>query len=170
MLYRVRQFFQSILLKPAPQDLQIAYSHLPDALIPLFERMSPADQVHSIRVCQSLFNQGHDNPDLLVAALLHDVGKSLVRPTVWERVLVVLANRIAPGQVLKWGEAEAKGWKRAFVIACKHPEWGAEFVAEHGGSATAVKLIRNHQATGKQSQDNELSAQLALLQSADGEN
>lgn len=170
ILYRVRQFIQSIWTISSPRDLQVVQSHLPTALQQLFERMSPADQAHSIRVCQSLLKQGHDDPDLLVAALLHDVGKSIVRPTVWERVLFVLANRIAPRQVLKWGEAEVKGWKRAFVIAHKHPEWGAELVAEHGGSPAAVDLIRNHQAVGGWTQDAELSSYLTLLQSADGEN
>jgi hypothetical protein len=169
-IYRVRQFFQSLWLKSSPTDLQIAYTYLPDSLIPLFMSMSPADQSHSLRVCEALLDQGHEDPDLLAAALLHDVGKSLEPPTVWERVLAVLANQIAPHRVLNWSEAEARGWRKPFVIANKHPDWGADLVAKHGGSETLIQLIRYHQVEPESLQDDRLIAQLSLLQAADSAN
>ena len=38
--------------------------------------MSVSDQRHSLNVMRTLRRQGHTEPDLLAAALLHDVGKS----------------------------------------------------------------------------------------------
>ncbi|MGD8850543.1 MAG: HD domain-containing protein, partial [Anaerolineales bacterium] len=142
----------------------------PETLEALFKRMEPADQAHSIRVYRSLLEQGHSDPDLLTAALLHDVGKSLVTPNIWERVFYVLANRIAPGQVLRWGEAEASGWKRAFVIARKHPVWGADLARNHGATPAAVRLIKHHQDTDTALQDDQLAYHLSLLQAADSGN
>lgn len=168
--YRAVQFLRTLRDKPSAADRQFAHNHLPPSMRPLFDRMSPADQSHSIRVCRSLLDQGHTDPDLLTAALLHDVGKSVQSPGVWERVLIVLANQIAPGQVLKWSAAEPRGWKRAFVIAHKHPEWGADLVAEHGGSPTTVRLIRQHQQRPDSGQAGGFELQLALLQAADSGN
>jgi putative nucleotidyltransferase with HDIG domain len=168
--YRTHQFLRTVWDKPSAADLQLALHHLPQSLETLFKHMDPADQAHSIRVCRSLLRQGHCDPDLLTAALLHDVGKSLVRPTVWERVLYVLANRIAPRQVLKWGKAEANGWKRAFVIARQHPHWGADLVRKHGASPAVVRLIRHHQDTDTALHDDQLALHLSLLQAADSGN
>lgn len=168
--YRTLQFLRTFWNKPTSADLQIVSAHLPVVLRSLFDRMTPADQAHSIRVCQTLLRQGQDNPDLLIAALLHDVGKSVLQPTVWERVLVVLANQIVPERVFMWSEAEARGLRRAFVIAHKHPEWGADLVAEHGGSNIAVQLIRFHQTQPGSNQPEALSHHLSLLKAADSGN
>lgn len=168
--YRTLQFVRTILGKQTESQLQLVRHYLPDSLIPLFMSMSPTDQSHSLRVCEALLDQGHEDPDLLAAALLHDVGKSLESPTVWERVLVVLANQIAPHRVLNWSEAEARGWRRPFVIAHKHPDWGADLVAKHGGSETLIELIRYHQKEPESLQEDKLIAQLSLLQAADSAN
>lgn len=165
--YRTLQFLRTIFDKPNQADLKFAHEHLSASLQPLFSRMSPSDQAHSIRVCRWLLEQGCTDPDLLTAALLHDVGKCVVTPRIWERVLVVLANQIAPRRVLRWSEAEARGWKRPFVIAHKHPDWGAELVAAYGGTAATVQLIQNHQAQPSQLPADQLRGDLSLLQAAD---
>lgn len=156
--------------RPAATELNVVRAHLPESLWPLFERMSPSDQAHSIRVFQALIKMGHTDLDLLTAALLHDVGKCLDKPNVFERVMVVLANRIAPGRVLTWSEGRAKGWKRAFVIAHQHPEWGADLVAQHGGTDATVQLIRHHQRPASDTGNDDFSRRLSLLQAADSEN
>jgi hypothetical protein len=42
------------------------------------------------------------------------------------------------------GQAD-RGWKRPFVIAEQHADWGAEMAARLGASPTSVNLIRRHQ-------------------------
>ncbi len=168
--YRTIQFLRALLDKPSPVGIEFARSHLPAELQPLFRRMSPSDQAHSIRVCRALRQDGHSDPELLVAALLHDVGKCLEPLNAFERVLVVLANRMAPGQVLKWSEGQANGWRRAFIVAQKHPDWGAALVAEHGASPTTVELIRQHQRSTAERGDDAFTHRLSLLQAADSEN
>ena len=132
--------------------------------------MSDPDQSHSIRVFQTLVDQGEENSDLLMAALLHDVGKSLNPLRAWERSLVVVTNRILPDQVLNWGQCEPRGWRKPFVVALQHPEWGAALVHQEGGSETLVTLIRYHQEHALPSIRKDVQDLIKRLQAADGMN
>ena len=136
----------------------------------LFFRMSDPDQSHSIRVFQTLVDQREEDDDLLRAALLHDVGKSLHPLRAWERSLVVIANRILPNQVLKWGQGKPHGWRKPFVVALQHPEWGAALVQQEGGSETLVTLIRYHQEYALPFIRKDVQGLLERLQTADGMN
>ena len=168
--YRIVQFLRNLWDAPTQVDLQLVRDYLPASLHSLFFCMTSADQAHSIRVCRALIEQGYRDPDLLSAALLHDVGKTVISPHILERVLYVLANQIAPERVLRWSEAEPRGWRRAFVIALNHADWGADLVAEHGGSSTTVLLIRRHQSGPEPGQPESDLRLLSLLQAADGGN
>ena len=132
--------------------------------------MHLSEQHHGLRVLKMLREQGETDPDLMVAALLHDVGKSRHRLRVWERVLIVLGKAFFPGQVQRWGQAPLSKWNRAFVVAEQHPNWGAALALEAGCSALTVDLIRHHQAEsppqGTSPRERRL---LLLLQEADGQ-
>jgi putative nucleotidyltransferase with HDIG domain len=143
--YRARQFFQALKASPSLVDIDQVQRILSPALVDLFLRMELSDQAHSIQVMQKLQKEGHTHPDLLSAALLHDVGKCLYPLHVWERVMIVVAKAIFPGQVSRWGQAKARGWKRAFVVAEQHPIWGAELAERAGANPTTIQLIRRHQ-------------------------
>jgi putative nucleotidyltransferase with HDIG domain len=145
LTYRIQQFFRT--LRARPEAIQIArvMEILDPPLSKLFFRMPPSDQAHSLRVLSALQREGHTDADLLAAALLHDVGKSVHRPTVFDRIVVVLANQIIPRRVVKWGGAKPQGWRRPFVIVTQHARWGADLVAQHNASPRLVELIRRHQ-------------------------
>jgi hypothetical protein len=91
-----------------------------------------------------LRSAGHDDPDLLAAALLHDIGKTRYRMPIWVRSLLVLAEAFVPGRVARWGEGEAKGWRRPFVVRARHAEWGAEMAKAAGSRPLTVALIGRH--------------------------
>ncbi len=143
--YRLRQFWEAWRPQPDPQALAEAQSLLSPALWRLFSAMPLAEQAHGLRVFGILRAAGHTDPDLLTAALLHDVGKARCRPRLWERVVVVLAGWCCPRAWLRWGKGEPQGWRRPFVIAVQHPRWGAALVAAAGASRAAA-LIREHHA------------------------
>jgi hypothetical protein len=117
----------------------------------LFQRMQPSEQAHSLRVLQALLERGEQDKDLCVAALLHDIGKTRYPMHLWERVWVVLAEAVCPGCAQGWGLKgdglldTVEWWRKAFVVAARHPQWGAEMAAEAGASPLAVALIRGHQ-------------------------
>lgn len=111
----------------------------------LFDQMQPAEQTHSIGVFRKLREAGFTNRDLLIAALLHDVGKIKYPLRLWERVEVVIFKKIAPGFADTWGKAALKGWRKPFVVALRHPSWGAELAEQAGASQLTISLIKRHQ-------------------------
>lgn len=167
VLYRASQFWHILTKAPAPDDLEQARLFLPAAQYELFLSMPVDEQAHALKVFQRLRTVGETHPDLLRAALLHDVGKSRFPMRSWERALVVLGKAILPEQVIKWSQTLAEGWRRPFVVAEMHPAWGAELARSAGASDLEIALIRRHQDTlpGEDgSQEDEL---IRRLQDAD---
>jgi putative nucleotidyltransferase with HDIG domain len=99
-----------------------------------------------LRVLQTVQQYGETDPDLLAAALLHDIGKARAPLSLWERVVIVLGKALFPERARRWGDGQPRGWRRPFVIAAHHPDWGAEMAAEAGVSPLAASLIRRHQS------------------------
>lgn len=121
---------------------------LPGQALALFATMSLADQRHSLRVCRALQEQGCTEPDMLAAALLHDVGKAQGRVPFWTRPAIVLGKRLAHGLLSRLTvypvDAHAHGWRRALSYAWHHAEVGADLAAAAGLSERAVLYIRTH--------------------------
>lgn len=171
VFYRLGQFWRIVTAVPlSPLAQQEVRAILRDAEYALFGRFAASDQWHSYRVYRMLVEAGHTHPDLLTAALLHDVGKTCVHLTVWHRTWIVLGQVFWPGKLAAWGEGEAIGWKRPFVVKAQHPDWGAEMAAAAGSSALAVALIRQHQDVVPETADTEIAHLLRLLQWADDQN
>ena len=145
-LYRVRQFFRALAARPlSPAEQEEVSTLLTAPQRALFDRLGRCDRRHSLAVMRTLAAAGETNRDLLVAALLHDVGKSCHRLRLWERPLVVLIRAYRPGVLRHWGRGEPRGWKRPFVIYAQHPLWGAEMATQVGCSPLTIWLIRHHQ-------------------------
>jgi len=172
-VYRVRQFFGALTARIEKEDEREVTRLLTPAQRKLFQQMARNDQRHSIDVCTTLRQAGETNPDLLVAALLHDAGKAAGRIWLWQRTLIVLLRRWAPG-VLDWlargpSQRAVPRWRRGFLVNRLHPELGACWASEAGCSPTTVALIRRHQKPLK-AIENEQDRLLAALQWADGVN
>jgi hypothetical protein len=144
--YRIQQFVGNLSSRIQPLNLTSAQSFLPVSLFALFLKMEKADQAHSLRVFNALRHDGETDPDLLAAALLHDVGKAHVRPALWQRVLAALGEPLLKNRMTTLSNQPARGWRKAFIIAAAHPHWGAKMVAEAGGSDRLCRLIHYHQA------------------------
>jgi hypothetical protein len=172
LVYRTEQFRKYLGFRAAPPDLSEARKTLTPAQVALFLRMQPGEQAHSLEVLQKLQEQGETDPDLQTAALLHDVGKSRFPLQVWERVWIVLAQKLLPGRFRAWGAAQGgleqrPWWERASAVAAQHPAWGAELAQAAGCSARAVSLIRRHQDYGPLDPQKEEDRLLARLQALD---
>lgn len=168
--YRLEQLARSLRSRPDPAFLAQASRLLTPAQLLLFRSMKPADQAHGIRVLKTLQQQGETDPGLLAAALLHDVGKTRYPLRVWERALIVICQSFLPERATRWGQAEPAGWQRPFVIAAQHPQWGADMVAEIGGSPGLVELIKRHQDEPDTAVNSDINRELRALQAADNRN
>lgn len=145
--YRLRQFWRTIAAEPMSLgQLEEVRAVLSADETELFLRYDPTDQQHCFRVLQTLRDAGVEDHDLLVAALLHDIGKTQVRLTALDRMVGTVAERTMPGRMAQWGTAAPPvGWRKPFVVRVNHATWGAEMAQQAGSSPTAVCLIRRHQ-------------------------
>jgi hypothetical protein len=164
---RIGQGLRALFAFAIPVDDAAAQAALSPELFCLFKGMRRSEQHHSLRVMHRLSAAGHDHPDLLVAALLHDCGKARYPLALFERTLVVLVRWVMPRRVEQWGEAEPRGLRRAFVIAAQHPDWSAQDMAAAGASPLAASLARRHQDPYIETPRDEEERLLSLLQWAD---
>jgi hypothetical protein len=172
LVYRTRQFWDALKRKPlTATQLGLAQAVLTDKQMALFTRLQPSEQSHALRVFDTLKAKGETHPDILTAALLHDVGKSCHPLRMYERVTIVLGKSLFPKRVQSWGLGKPLGWRRPFVVASGHPLWGAELAQDVDSSPLAVYLIREHQNKIPAGDENTTKNRLlAALQSADQQN
>jgi len=142
--YRASQFLHAVLDRPAPGDADLLRAHLPASLQALFARLGPAEQAHALAVLRTLLRQGHSDPALLAAALVHDVGKTRAPLRLMDRVLVVLADRLIPRPARRWSQGAPSGWRRPFVVAAQHATWGEAMLMQAGAPPTLAELVRRH--------------------------
>jgi putative nucleotidyltransferase with HDIG domain len=138
--------------------------------VDLFLTMPYYDQQHALKVLATLRRQGYENADLMAAALLHDVGKSVRqggRPRLWHRVATVLGNAFWPDLLERLSQEDpGGGWRQPFYIQKHHAALGAQLAQDVGCSPVTVGLIRHHEEPGSQTHDRWLAA----LQAADSMN
>jgi HD-like signal output (HDOD) protein len=158
-VYRIRQFFASLGADLSPQERQIVAAHLSQEQQRLFYAMTTRDQRHCLDVFDALRRGGCDDEEVLLVALLHDVGKGPVR--LWHRVAYVLLRAIWPRLLARLARPEGQGWRWAMASLENHAARGAALAEAAGTPATVVELIRHHQRADAS------DGRLALLRAVD---
>jgi hypothetical protein len=132
----------------------------------LVARMTAGDRAHLFDTRRRLEATGCHDPDLLKAAVLHDIGKVDDRGRVYlaHRVTVVLLRRCAPRLLDLLAGSGVAGWRYGFYLAIEHPRVGAELARLAGCDSRVCWLIAHHQDEAASS-----DAGLALLQAVDEE-
>jgi putative nucleotidyltransferase with HDIG domain len=173
IFYRTGQFWKALLATSPAKDMDLVRSILSPEQVRLFEMMQPGEQIHSIKVARQLIETQHNHPDLLAAALLHDVGKIIHPLQLWERVWLVLGNTFFPRLASQWRREYDKNvlmkhhWQRAFVVHQQHAGWGAELARKAGANPLCISLIKRHQDTFSMDADSKEDQLLYYLQEAD---
>lgn len=150
ILYRVRQFRHTLSRKIDPQSVDRVRKNLTLPQSELFDTLQASEKNHALTMVNKLLDQGESQPDLLVAALLHDIGKLRYRLNPFERAMIVIGQAVMPAQAKSWGSIppggrdHLPGWRKAFILAEHHAEWGAEMARLVGASPLTVELIRLH--------------------------
>ena len=140
-LYRGRQFFGSVRPRIDETQRAEAFALLNDGQRQLFSSMTPRDQQHCLAVYAKLRDDGHDDHNLLAAALLHDAGKGKIE--LWHRVAFVMLDATTPGlldSLARPGDGPA--WRETFYRCRNHADLGATLAQEAGSSDAVVSLIR----------------------------
>lgn len=169
LAYRLVQFRRHLGREVAEVELREAHRILTPAQMKLFLQMSAGEQAHSLQVLRRLEAGGEQEPDLLTAALLHDVGKARHPLRLWERVWIVLAGRLASRGDGSETLERLPWWQKPLRVAAQHPAWGAEMAQAAGCSPRVVALIRRHQEKATLNLQVQEDALLRKLQSVDDE-
>ncbi len=164
--YRIIQFARQV----APRRMEPLDAALRAELQPaeweLVARLTAGDRAHLFDTWRRLKETGCRDPDVLKAALLHDIGKVDDRGRVYlaHRVTAVLLHRFAPRVLGRLAGNGVPGWRYGYYLAIEHPRTGAELARLAGSSVRVCWLIAHHQDNGAAGDEG-----LALLQSVDEE-
>jgi hypothetical protein len=175
--YRVQQFMRAVgsWFQTEEADDGTVAGYLPPAAVTLFRAMPRYDRRHALRVVRALQARGGAEPELVAAALLHDMGKSGPQPgpgrrpgrvRLWHRVATVLMRAAWPGLLERIGGDGRPGSRcYPFHVQMHHATIGALLAEQAGCSPRTVELIRRHEDAAAVAGD----PLLAALQGADNQ-
>jgi hypothetical protein len=143
-LRRVRQFWGALTARVDPREVRSLNTYLTSEQTDLFLRMSQWEQRHGLNVFGLLCSSGCEDKALLQAALLHDVGKSTARITVWHRTTAVLLGRFWPQFLARLASPTSTGWLYPLYVLRQHGSLGASLAAGVGCSPEVQAYIRQH--------------------------
>lgn len=157
--HRARQFLAAG-RSPTAGDFALAREHLEPDLFVLFARQHPRDIVHAAATARWLLTRGYSHPELVAAALLHDIGKGEQRRI--DRAAHVVAE--AAGVAGRAAQPRSRfALRRALARSRDHSAAGAAELRAKGAAARVVELTLNHHSPPGN------DTMLALLQQADAE-
>lgn len=159
-MHRVAQFVAHVRARVGPDEEAFARRVLPATAAPAFETMPVADRRHALDVAAALLAAGHDSPDLLAAALLHDAAKG-ARMRLWHRVAGVLLESLAPRLLHRIAAADPGSWGHPFWLYLHHGRVSAQVAQKAGCSPLTGRLIEGSPA------DEREARLLAALKAAD---
>lgn len=140
-MHRVHQFVAHVRARVGPDEVAFAARVLPAPAAGLFDAMPVADRRHALDVASRLVRSGHDDRDLLAAALLHDVAKGH-RMRLWHRVAGVLLDAVTPALLRRLARPDPASWRHPFHLYLHHEAMSADLAVEAGCEARAGEFIR----------------------------
>jgi hypothetical protein len=131
---------------PADRDEALA-RWLTPAQAAAFRELPIHDQAHLLRVYHALIAHGVTDPDLLVAGLLHDLGKTSPRGHVrlGDRVVKVLLARLLPGLLALLTRDPELRCFYGLWLAVHHAPLGAARAVALDCTPRACWLIAHHE-------------------------
>lgn len=134
----VRQAKRHVLARVPARERDSLAAWLSPAQLAVFDGMHAADRRHGLDVAAALRAGGTDDPEVLLAGLLHDAGKgdtSLVPRVVFS---LGQARMTWVERLVGW----LPGMRRSLVRLREHAEVSAQMAEAAGCSARTVELIR----------------------------
>lgn len=145
LAHLVSRFFGSLRLgQPEPSDLGWVRSQLSGGEWLLFERMNDPDQRHAVEVARAVVRELPDaGPEVVAAAVLHDVGKVESGFGTAARVFATLFWAIVPDRTAdRWIDARLP--LRSLAQYRRHPEIGEHLLLDAGAHPVTAQWAADH--------------------------
>ena len=152
-VHRAGRFARSLLGgAPPAEDEAWARTFLTDGEAKVFRRMSNNDRRHSIGVARAVaahldrLGLTEDDPGarwVMVAALTHDVGKSVAGLGTYGRVVATLSGWVG-GHDMAASWADTRGFTRKVGLYLQYGELGADLLQLEGSDARVVAWAAEH--------------------------
>jgi putative nucleotidyltransferase with HDIG domain len=162
-LYRVKQFYWSMVSKLNDEDIDFIKMYLETYELQLFNQLPTYEQKHCINVArdvESTCNQRKlQSKDLIKVALLHDIGKIYNSMNPIDKSIMVIMHNITNGKM--------KAYKKIknVNIYYNHGDIGYNLLRKYGYDDRFLFLVKNHHNSNIE-QDIELN----LLKECDDRN
>lgn len=152
MLYRLNQLYNAVFAGVTPSEYSWLNTFLTTKVFTLFCQQTLPEQRHALDVYYDIRNNKtaieriygcSAYEDLLLAALLHDCGKSLIEPSLWQRILIVTTGYL-PSRWKQRINSRRNFLSRTLMIYDQHPSWGRRLAAKAGINDNVQLLIQNH--------------------------
>jgi hypothetical protein len=130
---------------PSRSETSWALDHLSEAEAELWMRMPGPDRRHAVRVARRVERAlGHEaEREVIAAALLHDVGKTVAGLRTYGRVIATVSAAVA-GHHMAYRWSETRGFVRRVGLYLRHPELGADLLALAQSHPVTVAWAREH--------------------------
>jgi hypothetical protein len=145
-LHLTRRFFGPLRPGGPPVgEVEWVASVLSAAELELWSRMRGPDRRHSVLVGRRVERAlGHEaTTEVLAAALLHDVGKSVSGLRTYGRVIATVSAAVA-GHHMAYRWSQARGFVRRVGLYLRHPELGGDLLAIAGSHPLTIAWTREH--------------------------
>lgn len=153
LLYRFKQFWFALTSKMTEEDRLFVHQHLNIKEAALFFSLPEYEQKHGVVVAQKMLKEAEgikmiDERKLVRLGLLHDIGKSAAKLSVWSKAILVILRRFIPplyDRLAEMGinERSSKIFRR-FYVHKHHGEIGAEILSKIAEEKEMVEEIRSH--------------------------
>lgn len=145
---RVNQFFRCLIARLNQDDKRIIEKYLSDKEQKLLYKLPVYDIKHCVNVAsdvikgekeEELLKKNIDFTELVRAALLHDIGKSIKPLNPIDKSLLVILNKITKGRIKKYEDKSRK-----IYIYFNHGKEGYKLLIGNHYSEEFLNLIRDH--------------------------
>ncbi|HEY8892241.1 MAG TPA: HDIG domain-containing metalloprotein [Clostridium sp.] len=141
-LYRVKQFYRSIVAKINDEDAEFLKTHLQKYELQLFNQLPTYEQKHCVNVARDVKLTCNlrklQVKDLIKVALLHDIGKIYNSMNPIDKSIMVILNKMTKGKI-----RACKKIKNVNVYY-NHGTIGYNLLKEYGYDDRFLFLVKNH--------------------------
>lgn len=141
-LYRVKQFYQSMVSKINDDDIDFLKMYLETYELQLFHQLPTYDQKHCINVARDvkLTSNQRDfgSKDLIKVALLHDIGKIYNSMNPIDKSIMVIMNNITNGKIKAYKK------NKNVNVYYNHGDIGYNLLKKYGYDDRFLFLVKNH--------------------------